>query len=196
MPIVETVPLEEIAQSNLQKLVDQAHDLKVPDPLFFQIMAHAPGYTEALFDALNRTHVEGNVDHKLKEIIRVRLARQAKDTYFSNLRSEMAKEQGLTEEMIDAGCGDFENDDRFTAAEKWALSYAALMYTEPKKVGADFYNEGKTHYSEAEIMELGSFIAFHYGMQVFMRTLNAFPLHDRDGDLITQAESQEYYGDQ
>ena len=25
-------------------------------------------------------------------------------------------------------------------------------------------------------MELGGFISFHYGMQVFMRTLNAVPL--------------------
>ena len=45
------------------------------------------------------------------------------------------------------------------------------MYTEPKKVNTDFYNIGKTFYSEPEIMELGAFIAFHYGMQMFMRTL-------------------------
>ena len=54
-------------------------------------MAHAPGYSEALFDALYRSHVDGNVDHKLKEIIRVRLARQAQDPYFSNLRSQWPK---------------------------------------------------------------------------------------------------------
>jgi hypothetical protein len=29
----------------------------------------------------------------------------------------------------------------------------------------------KTHFSEAEIMELGAFIALQYGMQMFMRTL-------------------------
>ena len=82
MPHIDTVPLESLAQSSLRSLVDQARDLKVPDALF-QIMAHAPGYSEALFDALYRSHVDGNVDHKLKEIIRVRLARQAQDPYFS-----------------------------------------------------------------------------------------------------------------
>lgn len=71
------------------------------------------------------SHAGGKVDHKLKEIIRVQLARTAGDTYFSNLRSAKAIEQGLT---------------------------------------------------EAQIMELGAFIALHYGMQVFMRTLAAFPL--------------------
>ena len=39
MPHIDTVPLESLAQSSLRSLVDQARDLKVPDALFFQIMA-------------------------------------------------------------------------------------------------------------------------------------------------------------
>jgi hypothetical protein len=31
----------------------------------------------------------------------------------------------------------------------------------------------KKNWSEARIMELGAFIAFHYGMQMFMRSLGA-----------------------
>jgi hypothetical protein len=38
-------------------------------------------------------------------------------------------------------------------------------------VDAAFYAEGKRHYTEAQIMELGAFIAFHYGMHAFARTL-------------------------
>ena len=109
------------------------------------------------------------------------------------MRSEVAIDAGLTEEIIEAGCGDFEGDKRFNEAEKWAISYAKLMYTEPKKVNKRFYQKGKTYYSEAEIMELGAFIAFHYGLQVFMRTIKAFPLHDKDGNLMTHAESRKYY---
>ena len=67
------------------------------------------------------------------------------------------------------------------------------MYTEPKKVNKGFYHKGKAYYSEAEIMELGAFIAFHYGLQVFMRTIKAFPLHDKDGNLMTNEESRKYY---
>jgi hypothetical protein len=40
------------------------------------------------------------------------------------------------------------------------------------------YADLKRHWSEAQIMELGGFIAFHYGMQVFMRTLGAKALSD------------------
>ena len=63
------------------------------------------------------------------------------------------------------------NDPRFSAAEKCALRYAERMYLAPQSIDAAFYADMKQHFSEAQIMELGAFIAFHYGMQAFARTL-------------------------
>ena len=175
MPVIEPVPLTDI-DPDLQTMIEKAGELGVPDPLFFQVMAHVPGYAEALFDAMHRSHAAGNVDHRLKEIIRVRLARQAGDEgYFGHLRSRKAEQDGLTEAMIEAGCGKFETDGRFTEAEKWALRYADLMFREPKRIDRVFYDQGKRHYTEAEIMELGAFIAFHFGMQLFFGTLRVQP---------------------
>jgi alkylhydroperoxidase family enzyme len=125
------------------------------------------------------SHAEGKVDHKLKEIIRVSLARSAEDKYFAGLRSAKAREQGLDERAIEAGAGDFDANPAFSPAERCALRYARLMYLDSSSVDAAFYAEMKKHYSEAQIMELGAFIAFHYGMQVFMRTLGAVPLATR-----------------
>ena len=175
MAIIDPVALDDIEEPGLKKLLAEAEALGVPDSQIYQIMAHAPEYAKALGDAMHKSHRDGNVDHKLKEIIRIQLARLAEDPYFGGLRSSPAQAAGLTEEEIDAGSGTFEDDDRFSDAEKWALRYAFLMYREPRKVNAAFYAEGKAHYSEAQIMELGAFIAFHYGMQVFMRTLNVAP---------------------
>jgi alkylhydroperoxidase family enzyme len=110
------------------------------------------------------------VDHRLKEIVRIGLARFAGDAYFAALRSHRAK-AGLTEAEIDAGCGDYEDAACFTEAEKRALRYAERMYLDPGKVDAAFYAELKRHYTEAQIMELGAFVAFHYGVQTFMRSL-------------------------
>ena len=141
------------------------------DATFLRILAHVPNYAEALWGAMSEALFEGNVDHRLKEIIRVQLARTAGDHYFSTLRSEPALDAGLTEDDIDAGRDGFEDDPRFTDAEKWALRYAYLMYREPEKIDAAFYDEGKRHFSEAQIMEIGGLIAIHYGMDVFMRTL-------------------------
>lgn len=160
----------EITDEKVKPFLDKAAELGVPDARFVGIMAQAPGQALPVMDAMMES-LAGDVDPKLKEVIRVRLARQAGDPYFAGMRSKKAIEAGLDEDTIEAGCGDFEADDRFTDAEKWALRYAALMYTEPQKVNAAFYEEGKKYYSEAEIMEIGTFIAFHYGLQVWVRTL-------------------------
>jgi hypothetical protein len=42
--------------------------------------------------------------HKLKEIMRILLARFANDKYFASLRSNKARAMGLTEQRIDDGC--------------------------------------------------------------------------------------------
>ncbi len=194
MPRIEPLPREGIRDPELLKMMETCERTLEPDSLFFRLLARVPGYAEALCGGLHMSHTQGNVDPKLKEIIRVQLARTAGDTYFANLRSVPARRAGLTEEAIEAGAGDFEAGDRFTEAEKWALRYADKMYRDPKKVDAAFYAGLKKHYTEAQIMELGAFIALTYGMQVFMRTLRAFPTRDPEGNPVTQEASEKIYG--
>jgi alkylhydroperoxidase family enzyme len=141
------------------------------DGTFVRILAHAPRYAEALWDAMSEALMEGGVDHTLKELIRIKLARTAGDPYFSRIRSRKAIRAGMTEDDVEAACGDFERDPHFDDAERWALRYAHLMYRHPERINADFYDEGKRHFTEAQIMELGGLLAIHYGMQMFMRTL-------------------------
>ena len=176
MPHIEPLALADITDPELRDLIAQCERLGVPDALLPRILARVPAYAKAMLRALLMSHTQGNIDHRLKEIIRVQLARFAGDPYFSTLRSRPAKEAGLDEATIDAGCGDYDDDPRFTAAEKCALRYADQMYLDATKVDKAFYDELKTHYTEPQIMELGAFIAFHYGMQCFMRTLGAQPL--------------------
>jgi alkylhydroperoxidase family enzyme len=169
--LVEPLKVAEIRDPELKALIARCTELGVPDVVFAGILARVPGCARALLRAALVSHAEGNVDHRLKEVIRVQLARIAGDPYFAGLRSNRARCLGLSEETIAAAVGRFEGDPRFTAAEKWALRYARNMYLEPDKVDAAFYAEGRRYYTEAGIMELGAFIAFHYGMQVFMRTM-------------------------
>jgi alkylhydroperoxidase family enzyme len=176
MPNIEPVPMESITDPELRELVLKCEQLGVPDALLPRILARVPSYAKAMLRALLMSHTEGNIDHRLKEIIRVQLARFAGDPYFSTLRSKRAQAEGLDEETISAGSGDYDEDDRFTEAERLALRYSDLMYLNPQAIDKAFYDELKKHYSEAQIMELGAFVAFHYGMQCFMRTLDAQPL--------------------
>ena len=106
--------------------------------------------------------------------MRILLARFANDKYFASLRSTKARAMGLTERRIDEGCLAYEDDAKgFSAAEKCALRYADLMFLDANQINKSFYDEMKQYWSEAQIMELGAFIAFHYGMQMFMRSLSA-----------------------
>jgi alkylhydroperoxidase family enzyme len=170
-------PLEagQIDDPDLLALMERAEALGVPDGLFTRIVARVPSYAKVLLKALLVSHEQGNVDHKLKEVIRIQLARFAGDTYFGKLRSKRALAAGLDEATIDEGCNNYEQGRRFSEAEKMALRYADMMYLDAAQVDKAFYDEMKRHYTEAQIMELGGFIAFHYSMQVFMRTLDVMP---------------------
>ena len=173
MTYVEPLAREAITDPEMRDLIAQSEALGVPDDLFPRIAARSPELAKPFMRALLMSHAEGNVDHRLKEIIRILLARFAGDKYFAALRSRKARELGLDEERIEAGCSDYEDSDLFTEAEKCALRYADQMYLDATKVDATFYAELKTHFTEPQIMELGAFIAFHYGMQMFMRSLGA-----------------------
>lgn len=176
MPHIAPLEMDRIEDAELRALMARAEELGVPDALFTRIVARVPTYAKVLLNALIVSHGSGNVDHRLKEIIRIQLARFAGDPYFSALRSRKALAAGLDEATIDAGCGDYDDDPRFSEAEKMALRYADQMYLDPSKVDAAFYDEMKRHWTEAQIMELGGFISFHYSMQVFMRSMGTGPL--------------------
>lgn len=169
MAAVDPIPKSDAQTQGID--LDSFARLGDEDAVFLRILARVPGYAEAIWGAMSESLFEGNVDHRLKEIVRLQLASTAEDAYFGDLRSKEALASGLTEDHIAAGQTGFETDPDFTDAEKWALRYAWLMYRRPEQVDAGFYAEGKRHFSEAEIMELGGLIAIHYGMQVFMRTM-------------------------
>ena len=76
------------------------------------------------------------------------------------MRSASAKQQGLTEELIDDGIDNYETSDNFTEAEKMALKYSELMDTAPEKIDAQFYKELGKYFTTEEIVELGSYIGF------------------------------------
>ena len=82
----------------------------------------------------------------------------------------LAKQQGLTEELIDDGIDNYETSDNFTEAEKMALKYSELMDTAPEKIDAQFYKELGKYFTTEEIVELGSYIGFNVGYHRILGT--------------------------
>lgn len=174
MTHIAPLPKEAITDPELLELIAQGEALGVPDDLFPRLIARAPAQAVPTMRALLMSFTQGNVDHKLKEIMRILLARFANDKYFASLRSIKARAAGLTEQRIDQGCFEYEDDTKgFSEADKIALRFADLMYLDANQIDKAFYDEMKRHWSEAQIMELGSFTVCHYGMAMFMRSMGA-----------------------
>ena len=74
------------------------------------------------------------------------------------------------------------------------MRYSELMALDPDRIGREFYDQLRRHYSEAEIVELGAFIGFNVGYHTFFGTLKFYPMFSPDGRLVSQDESARIYG--
>jgi hypothetical protein len=68
------------------------------------------------------------------------------------------------------------------------------MATDPDAIDDAFYAELRKHYSDEEIIELGTYIGFNIGYHTFFGTLKFYPMFSPDGRLVSQAESARLYG--
>jgi len=101
----------------------------------------------------------------------------------------------LTEELIDEGIDHYRDSPAFTESEKIALEYSELMQFATEKIDGAFYERLREHYSDSEIVELGTFIGFNVGYHTFFRTLDFYPMFSPDGRLVSQEESRRIYGE-
>ena len=68
------------------------------------------------------------------------------------------------------------------------------MATDPDRIDAAFYDDLRTHLTDAEIVEVGLFIGFNLGFHTFFGTLDFYPMFSPDGRLVSQEESASIYG--
>jgi alkylhydroperoxidase family enzyme len=127
-----------------------------------RIMAHAPGMAKALaiFGASlsqNRT-----LPRRLIELIRLRIAFHIQCRSCMAIRYQSAVDDGLTEGMV---CSLEKPQDApdLTDAEKSAIRYADLSATDHFSINDATFLDLRRFYTEAEIVELGMFIAFFIG---------------------------------
>jgi alkylhydroperoxidase family enzyme len=92
--------------------------------------------------------------------------------YCSTVRSNVAKVEGLTEDMI-GDLFDYATSARFSAREKAALHYADLFKQGEQTIDKDqVYADLAKHFSDEEIIELGLFCAEVDGVGKFVKSLN------------------------
>jgi alkylhydroperoxidase family enzyme len=78
------------------------------------------------------------------------------------IRYQDAVEDGVNEDLVCSLEKPMEADD-LTAAEKAAIGYADRFATDHLAIGDTTYDELRAHFSEAQIVELGMFVAVCVG---------------------------------
>ena len=113
---------------------------------------------------------EGVLDHRVKELARVFIAKSLECGYCAGQRSHLGAEQGLTERAYDEVI-DFRQSQLLTDREKAALRWAEAIAWDAGLADDDLWKELHSHFSEPELVELGYFIGLTMGQQRFLKTL-------------------------
>jgi alkylhydroperoxidase family enzyme len=141
-----------------------------PRPESSAVRAHVPACFWAFARSWETIFRDGVCDHAIKELCRVYVSRSVKCEYCGNQRSEKARAQGLSEGQYD-DLLNFETSARLGEREKAALAYAEAITWRLESDDA-LWERLHRHFSEAELVELGCFIALTMGQQSWLRLLD------------------------
>jgi alkylhydroperoxidase family enzyme len=141
-----------------------------PRPESQAIRAHVPATFWSFAETWDAVFRNGVMDHPIKELCRVYVSRSVKCEYCGNQRSVKSAKQGLAEaDYMDLL--NFEKSKRYDERQKAALAYTEAITWDLPADDA-LWQRLKQHFSEAQIVELGYFVAITMGQQRWLRTLN------------------------
>ena len=157
--------------AHTRELIESARRTGAPDPRVVSLMTRSP-LGIAWVEYWNKLLYAGVLPHKLKEMCRIRISVAHQCGYCSTVRSNVAKADGLTEDMV-SDLLDYSGSTRLTAREKAALRYADLFKQGEHAIDKDqVYADLAKHFSDEEIIELGLFCAEVDGVGKFVKSLN------------------------
>jgi alkylhydroperoxidase family enzyme len=168
-PRISYVPLDEMTPEMREEMERCARE-GTPRPESSAVRAHVPAAFWGFANGWRELFREGVVDHSLKELCRVYVSRSVKCEYCGNQRSEEGARQGLEEGKYDELLN-FESFDGYDERQKAALAYAEAIAWGLETDDA-YWERMHRHFSEAELVELGCFIALTLGQQSWLRLLD------------------------
>ncbi len=141
-----------------------------PRPESQAIRAHVPAAFWSFAEAWDGVFRNGVMDHAIKELCRVYVSRSVKCEYCGNQRSVKSAKLGLQEaDYMDLV--NFEKSTHYDERQKAALAYTEAITWDLEADDA-LWDRLYRHFTEAQIVELGYFVAITMGQQRWLRTLN------------------------
>ena len=160
-----------------RELIESAKRTGAPDPRVVSIMTRSEVGT-GWVEYWNKVLYQGVLPHKLKEMCRIKISVAHQCGYCSTVRSNVAKGEGLTEDMINA-VSVYQTSELFTPREKAALRYADLFKQGEHAIDKDeVYQDLSKHFSDEEIIELGLLCAQTDGVGKLVKSLNVLSWED------------------
>ena len=181
MPRISYVRPENVTEPDLAAILEESRTYGPPRLESQAIRAHVPAVLRTFAAAWQQTFREGVLDHSVKELARVFIAKSLECGYCAGQRSHLGAEAGLTEREFDDVI-EFRDSTVLGAREKAALKWAEAIAWDPGLADDEVWAELHTHFTEPELVELGYFIALTMGQQKFLKTLDL-----RHGDLGTDS---------
>jgi alkylhydroperoxidase family enzyme len=162
------VPLEAMDERMREEMHRCARE-GTPRPESSAVRAHAPNAFWAFADSWKAIFHSGVCDHSIKELCRVYVSRTVKCEFCGNQRSIKATTAGLREQQYD-DLLNFESSTKYDERQKAALAYAEAIAWRLETDDA-FWERLHSHFSDAELVELGCFVALTFGQQSWIRLL-------------------------
>lgn len=171
----------DVTDADLVEILDQSRTFGTPRLESQAIRAHVPAVLRTFAASWQQVFREGVLDHSIKELARVFVAKSLECGYCAGQRSHLGAEAGLTEREFDEVI-DFRDSTVLGDREKAALRWAEAIAWDPGLADDELWSELHTHFTEPELVELGYFIGLTMGQQKFLKTLDL-----RHGDLGTDS---------
>jgi len=159
---ISYVPLDRMDDA-MRKEIERCAREGTPRPESSAVRAHVPGAFWSFANSWRDIFHTGVCDHAVKELCRLYVSRSVKCEFCGNQRSIKAFGDKLDEAQTD-DLVNFEKSAKYDDRQKAALAYAEAI-TWRLDTGDAFWERLYRHYSEAELVELGCFIALTMGQQ-------------------------------
>jgi AhpD family alkylhydroperoxidase len=171
MPRISYIDPHSIVDPELAGYMDDSRQFGTPRLESQAIRAHVPAVLRSFNQAWQHTFREGVLDHNIKELARVFVAKSLDCGYCAGQRSHQGVEGGLTERQFDEVI-EFRDSTTLGEREKAALLLAEAIAWEPSMADDEVWEKLHAHFTEPEIVELGYFIGLTMGQQKFLKTLS------------------------
>jgi AhpD family alkylhydroperoxidase len=170
MPRISYVDPASVTDPELAGYLEDSRRYGTPRLESQAVRAHVPEVLRTFNRSWQAVFREGVLDHTIKELARVFVAKSLDCGYCAGQRSHLGTEGGLTERQFDEVI-EFRDSTVLGEREKAALLLAEAIAWDPALADDEVWEKLHANFTEPEIVELGYFIGLTMGQQKFLKTL-------------------------